>query len=68
MKPSRIKAQFEAEGITIKEWAVSNGFNPRTVYAVLQGNLQCKHGISHKIAVALGMKKQPAKTKLNMVA
>ena len=67
MKPSEVKTQFEVEGVTIRQWAKANGFNPRTVYAVLQGNLQCKHGISHKIAIALGIKKQPKKSTLKVV-
>ncbi|WP_082173163.1 DNA-binding protein [Methylobacterium platani] len=56
---SEIKARFEAEGISIKEWSQNNGFNPRTVYAVIWGDIKAKRGIGHRIAVALGIKKLP---------
>lgn len=42
---SEIKARFEAEGISIKEWSQNNGFNPRTVYAVIWGDIKAKRGI-----------------------
>ncbi len=51
--------QFEKEGVSIKEWAVSRGYSPRTVYAVLRGDLRCKRGISHRIALDLGLKEAP---------
>ncbi|MCL8381774.1 DNA-binding protein [Xanthobacter aminoxidans] len=50
------KARFEAEGISVREWARDRGFSPRTVYAVLNGQLKAKRGVSHRIAVALGIK------------
>lgn len=56
---SEIKARFEAEGISIREWAEENGFNPRTVYAVIRGEVKAKRGIGHRIAVALGIKSKP---------
>ncbi|MGC4409271.1 DNA-binding protein [Rhizobium rosettiformans] len=52
----QIKRDFESAGISMREWAEANGFNPRTVYAVVDGSLKCKRGVSHQIAVALGMK------------
>lgn len=51
-----VKREFEDAGISIREWAEANGYNPRTVYAVLGGALKCRRGISHDIAVALGLK------------
>lgn len=59
MKPEQVKAQFEEQGITIRQWATARGFNPRTVYAVLQGEIKGKHGVGHQIAVELGLKKRP---------
>lgn len=56
-----VKDRFEAEGISIAHWARENGFNVRTVYAVLYGELKCKRGVSHRIAVALGIKRVPRK-------
>ena len=60
----QVRRQFEAEGLSIKEWAERRGYAPRTVYAVLQGDLQCRRGISHRIAVDLGLKPQPVKKML----
>lgn len=52
----QVRRRFEAEGVTIKEWAKAKGYNPRLVYAVLQGTVQCRRGTSHKIAIELGIK------------
>ena len=57
----QVRQQFEAEGLSIKEWAEMRGYSPRTVYAVLQGSLRCRRGVSHRIAIDLGLKPQPAK-------
>lgn len=51
-----VKRQFESAGVSIRDWAESRGYNPRTVYAVLNGSLEGKRGISHRIAVDLGLK------------
>ena len=59
--PEQVRQQFEAEGISIKEWARSKGYTPRLVYAVINGSVQCKRGKSHKIAVELGLKAVPEK-------
>jgi gp16 family phage-associated protein len=50
------KGRFIAEGVSIRRWALDRGYNPRTVYAVLQGKLECRYGMSHRIAVDLGLK------------
>ncbi len=55
-----IRARFEAEGITVKAWAEQHGYNPRTVRAVLYGETKNTRGITHEIAVALGLKAKPA--------
>lgn len=52
----QVRQRFEAEGLTIKDWAKAKGYNPRLVYAVIQGTVQCRRGTSHKIAVELGIK------------
>lgn len=59
-----IRAEFEAEGISVRQWARDNGYNPRTVYAVLYGTIKCTRGVSHDIAVALGIKAKPSSTLL----
>lgn len=56
-----IKQRFEEEGKAVSEWAREHGFKPRTVYAVIAGKMKCKRGVSHRIAVELGIKKRPAK-------
>lgn len=55
-----VRQRFVAEGVSINAWAKERGYNPRTVYAVLQGQLECRHGISHQIAVDLGLKAAPS--------
>lgn len=56
-----VKDRLEAHGVSIAGWARENGFNVRTVYAVLHGELKAKRGVSHRIAVALGLKPKPPK-------
>lgn len=51
-----VKNMMERDGISIADWARERGFNVRTVYAVIRGELKCSRGISHQIAVALGLK------------
>lgn len=55
---------FEAEGISIREWALTRGYCPMTVYRVIWGKSTCKRGLSHKIAVELGLKEAPKKPRL----
>ncbi|MEJ0012898.1 MAG: DNA-binding protein [Bauldia sp.] len=58
-KVAVVKARFEAEGVAITTWARANGFDARKVYRVLSGELKCKRGEVHRIAVALGLKTEP---------
>lgn len=58
-KVAEVKARFEAEGVSIAEWARVNGFALKTVYRVLSGEVKCKWGEAHHVAVALGLKKEP---------
>jgi gp16 family phage-associated protein len=51
-----VRGDFFAQGLTIKKWAEDRGYNPRLVYMILQGNVRCTRGASHKIAVDLGLK------------
>lgn len=59
----KLREQFESEGKTFAEWASSNGFEPQDVYKVLNGQAKCKRGKGHQIAVLLGLKAKPTKTK-----
>jgi gp16 family phage-associated protein len=52
----QVKKVFEERGETFGAWAKRKGFKLRTVYAVLNGQLKASRGISHEIAVALGIK------------
>lgn len=56
-KCAEVKAAFDQAGISISEWARANGFSGSLVYQVLEGKRLCKRGQSHRIAVALGLKK-----------
>ncbi len=61
-----VRRRFIAEGISINAWAKARGYKPRTVYAILQGQIECRHGISHEIAVDLGLKVAPAQHLLKL--
>lgn len=54
----RAKHRIYNQGKTIREWALENHFNPLLVYRFLQGTQKGRNGESHRIAVALGVKKE----------
>lgn len=54
--PEQARAELQRKGISISEWAVTNGFSVAIVFEVLSGKRKCIRGQSHKIAVALGLK------------
>jgi gp16 family phage-associated protein len=56
MTKDDVKKQFEAEGLTVADWARGNGFEPHAVRRVLQGLYIGRWGQAHRIAVALGLK------------
>ena len=62
MTPQKVKDQFAARGVPVSQWADENGFPRSDVYRVLNGFTACKRGRPHLIAVALGLKPDPAKT------
>lgn len=53
----QVREAFTAAGISVADWARQNHFSTPLVYAVLQGRNQASRGESHRIAVALGVKK-----------
>ncbi|NUZ06718.1 DNA-binding protein [Piscinibacter koreensis] len=57
--PKQAKAEFEERGLPISSWADERGFSRALVYAVLAGRKKGKRGVSHEIAVALGIKPAP---------
>lgn len=54
---SDVKQIFDESGVSVAEWARTNGFSSALVYQVLEGNRKCLRGQSHQIALALGIKK-----------
>lgn len=54
--PAQAKAQLQAKGITLREFAQRNGFTYRTVSEVVRGVNKGLYGEGHKVAVALGLK------------
>lgn len=57
--PETVKLQFELHGLSIREWAQSQGFSERLVYAVLSGKSKGLRGECFRIAVALGLRQEP---------
>jgi gp16 family phage-associated protein len=56
----RVKRDFVDAGDTFAAWAKRRGYQKRTVYAVMSGQLKATRGVSHKIAVDLGLKQGAA--------
>ncbi|MGZ5055812.1 MAG: DNA-binding protein [Methylobacter sp.] len=57
--PDQVKADFEAKGITISQWARDRGYTPREASLVLNRQVKGRYGKGHEIAVALGIKDAP---------
>lgn len=58
--PDEVRATLNARGISITRWANENGFKVTTVAAVLRGARGTRIGEGHRIAIALGMKRDPS--------
>jgi gp16 family phage-associated protein len=67
-KLHRVKARFEAEGMSIAEWSRARGFDPKLVYRVLNGDVKGTRGQAHKIACELGLKREPKKLQFRPTA
>jgi gp16 family phage-associated protein len=52
-----VRQVFIEDGMSVAEWAREHNFSLPLVYAVLKGRNHATRGKSHKIAVALGLKK-----------
>lgn len=52
----QVRAEFEAAGITMSEWARANGFHRMAVVDLLRGVRVGKSGETHRCAIALGLK------------
>lgn len=55
--PQEARAWLDYQGITISQWARENGVHHALVREVLAGRKKCMRGVSHNIAVLLGMKR-----------
>ncbi len=54
--PDEVKLEFRKKGISIADWSRKNGFTPELVYQVLGAKHIPFRGLSHQIAVKLGIK------------
>ena len=54
--PEEARAWLDYQGITVAQWARENGMHDSLVREVLAGRKKCLRGMSHNIAVLLGMK------------
>jgi gp16 family phage-associated protein len=55
-KRAQVKRWFEANGLSVTDWATARGFKREQVYAVLNGRSTGRRGAAHRIAVELGLK------------
>lgn len=53
---AQARARFHSTGTSVISWARENGYKPSIVYEVLNGRMKCLRGMSHRIAVQLGIK------------
>lgn len=54
--PEQVREDFALRGLSISEWARTQGFSVPLVYQVLAGKRRALRGQSHRIAVALQVK------------
>lgn len=53
------KRHITSRGVTISQWARDNGYTPREVSLVLNGQIKGLYGKGFEIAVKLGMRPAP---------
>jgi len=51
-----VKAHLARLGLTVTKWSNNHGYHRKTVYKVLSGELHGHFGVTHNIAVRLGIK------------
>lgn len=66
--PEEARAWLDYQGITVAQWARENGVHDSLVREVLAGRKKCLRGMSHNIAVLLGMKRGQLTTRPARVA
>lgn len=52
----QVRINMDKEGINVASWAREHGYKPEAVYDVLRGKAKGRRGVSHNIAVSLGIK------------
>ena len=57
-KLKQVREDFYRRGVNMAEWARDHGFSPPEVYSVISGRSKAKRGTGHRVAVALGLKKE----------
>lgn len=50
------RAELQAVGVSITQWALANRFSPNLVFEVLAGRKKCVRGQAREIAIKLGLK------------
>ena len=55
-----VKQEFRDAGVSICDWARQNGYTASVVYTVLNDKRPSVRGESHRVAVALGLKRADA--------
>jgi gp16 family phage-associated protein len=58
---AQVLADFHATGTPVAKWCRQNGFSRNVVNALLHRNAPGLRGESHRAAIALGLKADPAK-------
>ncbi len=51
-----VREQFIKNGLSIADWANQNNFPVALVYQIIRGERKCLRGMSHQIAIKLGIK------------
>lgn len=60
MTREEFRALLKAHGVSVRQWAEENGFNPANVRQVLYGKSTPSWGEKHRIARAIGMIPDPS--------
>ncbi|WP_035250874.1 DNA-binding protein [Desulfocurvus vexinensis] len=55
--PEEVKAEFRRKGLSIAAWARQRGYSEALARMILNGDRSPQRGMSHAIAVDLGLKR-----------
>jgi gp16 family phage-associated protein len=58
--PADVRAWLCRHGVTVTEWANAHGFEPETVFSLLNGRTRGTRGTAYRAAVALGLRSTPS--------